>query len=155
MLTGCYLPWSECGEHARGKREVPPLPECGGPAPVSPHLIWETLLRSLHECPSVMSDSWPPCEWTVAQPGFSAHGILQARILEWVATSFSRGSSWPRNRTQGLLHCRQILYRLSQQADSGCSLAPFYFIYLIGVQFLYNGCVSFCCTMKWISYMYT
>ena len=27
-------------------------------------------------------------------PGFSVHGILQARILEWVAISFSRGSSW-------------------------------------------------------------
>ena len=26
-------------------------------------------------------------------PGSSLHGILQARILEWVATSFSRGSS--------------------------------------------------------------
>ena len=33
-------------------------------------------------------------------PGFSVHGILQARILQWVAISFSRGSSWPRNRTQ-------------------------------------------------------
>ena len=29
----------------------------------------------------------------------SVHGILQARILEWGATSFSRGSSWPRDRT--------------------------------------------------------
>ena len=29
----------------------------------------------------------------------SAHGILQARILEWVAISFFRGSSWPRDRT--------------------------------------------------------
>ena len=28
------------------------------------------------------------------------HRILQARILEWVAISFYRGSSWPRNRTQ-------------------------------------------------------
>ena len=28
--------------------------------------------------------------------GFSVHGILQARILEWVATPFSRESSWPR-----------------------------------------------------------
>ena len=28
-------------------------------------------------------------------PGSSVHGILQARILEWVATPFSRGSSWP------------------------------------------------------------
>ena len=28
-------------------------------------------------------------------PGSSIHGILQVRILEWVAISFSRGSSWP------------------------------------------------------------
>ena len=33
-------------------------------------------------------------------PGFSVHGIFQARILEWVAISFSRGSSWPRDWTQ-------------------------------------------------------
>ena len=31
-------------------------------------------------------------------PGSSVHGILQARILEWVAISFSRGSFWPRDR---------------------------------------------------------
>ena len=33
-------------------------------------------------------------------PGYSVHGILQARILEWIAISFSRGSSRPRDRTQ-------------------------------------------------------
>ena len=33
-------------------------------------------------------------------PGSSIHGIFQARIREWVAIFFSRGSSWPRNRTQ-------------------------------------------------------
>ena len=33
-------------------------------------------------------------------PGSSVHGIFQARILEWVAISFSRRSSWPRNLTQ-------------------------------------------------------
>ena len=32
-------------------------------------------------------------------PGSSDHGIFQARILEWVAISFFRGSSWPRDRT--------------------------------------------------------
>ena len=32
-------------------------------------------------------------------PGFSVHGILQARILEWVAISYSSGSSQPRDRT--------------------------------------------------------
>ena len=31
--------------------------------------------------------------------GSSVHGILQARILEWVATPFSRGSSRPRDQT--------------------------------------------------------
>ena len=33
-------------------------------------------------------------------PGSSVHGILQARILEWVAISFSRASSWPRVQTR-------------------------------------------------------
>ena len=33
-------------------------------------------------------------------PGFSDHGIAQAKILEWVAISFSRGSSQPRSQTQ-------------------------------------------------------
>ena len=39
---------------------------------------------------------------------YTAHGILQARILEWVALPFSRGSSQPRD-------CRQILYLLSHK----------------------------------------
>ena len=33
-------------------------------------------------------------------PGSSVHGIFQARILEWVAIFFSRGSSWHRDQTQ-------------------------------------------------------
>ena len=43
-------------------------------------------------------------------PGSSIHGILQARILEWVAISSSRGSSWPSDRTQVSCIGRQILY---------------------------------------------
>ena len=35
-----------------------------------------------------------------SQPGSSVHGILQARILEWAAIPFSRGSSQPRHQTQ-------------------------------------------------------
>ena len=43
----------------------------------------------------------PPCSpIDCSPPGSSVHGILQARILEWVAMSFSRGSSWPRDWTQ-------------------------------------------------------
>ena len=52
--------------------------------------------------------------WTCSPPGSSVHGISQARTLEWVAVSFSKGS-FP---TQGLnlclpplLHCWHILHR--------------------------------------------
>ena len=47
-------------------------------------------------------------------PGSSIHGILQARKLEWVAISSSRGSSWPRDWTHiSCISCigRWILYR--------------------------------------------
>ena len=43
-------------------------------------------------------------------PSSSVHGISQARIMSWVAISFSRGSSWPRNRTWVSCIGRQILY---------------------------------------------
>ena len=45
-------------------------------------------------------------------PGSSVPGISQARILEWVAISFSRGSSWPRDWTHVYVSCigKQILY---------------------------------------------
>jgi len=42
--------------------------------------------------------------------GSSVHGICQARILEWVANSFSRGSSQPRDWTHVSCIGRQILY---------------------------------------------
>ena len=49
-------------------------------------------------------------------PGSSVHGISQARILEWVAISFSRGSS-RLGLNPGLPHCRQTLYPLSHQGS--------------------------------------
>ena len=64
--------------------------------------------ESLHFCPTLFNpmDCGPP--------GSSVHGIPQARILEWVAIPFSRGSSQPNDQTPDLLHYRQILY-LSHQ----------------------------------------
>ena len=41
---------------------------------------------------------WDPPD--SSPPGFFVHGILQARILEWVASFFSWGSSRPRDQTQ-------------------------------------------------------
>ena len=55
-------------------------------------------------CESIVVQSWLTlCNpMDCSPPGSSIHGILQARVLEWVAIPFSRGSSWPRDRTQVL-----------------------------------------------------
>ena len=45
-----------------------------------------------------MSDSCDPVDCSLA--GSSVHGIFQARMLEWFAVSFIRGSSQPRDQTQ-------------------------------------------------------
>ena len=54
-------------------------------------------------CHEVMSDSFVT-PWTVGPPGSSVHGIFQARILKWVATSFFRGSFQLRNRNHSSCH---------------------------------------------------
>ena len=50
-------------------------------------------VQSLQSCPTLCD----PVDWS--PPGSSVLGILQARILEWVAMPSSRGSSLPRDRT--------------------------------------------------------
>ena len=61
----------------------------------------------------VLSRVWLFDPMGYTPPGSSVPGILQARILEWVAISFSRGSSWPRDGTPiSCVSCisRWILY---------------------------------------------
>ena len=53
--------------------------------------------KSLQSCPTLCDPR------NGSLPGSSVPGILQARTLEWVAISFSRGSSQPRDRTQDSL----------------------------------------------------
>ena len=48
----------------------------------------------------------------------AVHGILQARILEWVAVPFSRGIFLTQGSNISLLHYKQILYSLSHQGSS-------------------------------------
>ena len=64
---------------------------------------------------SVVSDSLRP----LGPPGSSVCGIFQARILEWVAISFSRRSSLEKEMglNPGLPHCRQTLYHPSHQGS--------------------------------------
>ena len=48
---------------------------------------------------------------------YTVRGILQARILEWVAFPFSRGIFPTQGLNPGLQHCRQILYQLSHKGS--------------------------------------
>ena len=66
---------------------------------------WNSII--VHTC-SVVSDSVTP--WTVAHQAPLSTGILQAKILKWVAISYSRGSSQSRNWTWVSYTGRQILY---------------------------------------------
>ena len=50
-------------------------------------------------------------------PGSSVQGILQARILEWVAIFLLQGIFLTQELNQDLLKCRQILYHLSYQGS--------------------------------------
>ena len=76
-------------------------------------------------------------------PGSSVHGILQARILEWVAISFYKGSSQPRDWTcvfclaGGLLHNRQILYQMNHQVSPIIG-------YVLVIYCTPNECTDFC-----------
>ena len=55
--------------------------------------------------------------WAITHQA-SVHGILQVRILEWVAShSLLQGVFPTQESSPGLLHCRKILYRLSHQGS--------------------------------------
>ena len=49
------------------------------------------------------------CDPMDSPPGSSVHGLLQARILKWVATSYSRGSSQPRDQMWILFFFWQVV----------------------------------------------
>ena len=77
----------------------------------SPFLLVFTLVLCLvtQSCPTLCD----PMDCSPA--GSSVHGILQARVLEWVAMPSSRGIFPTQGLNPGLPHCRQILYHLSHQ----------------------------------------
>ena len=61
----------------------------------SPLYLYMYVYVYTHCCCCIVAQSCPTlCDpMDCSPPGFSVHGISQARILEWVAISFSRGSS--------------------------------------------------------------
>ena len=64
-------------------------------------------------------------------PGSSVHGISQARILEWVAISYSRGSSRCRDRTRVYCVGKRILYHLNHQESPTICLCNVYQSYCV------------------------
>ena len=74
-------------------------------------------------------------------PGSSVHGILQERILEWVAISLARGSSRPRNRTQvSCIAGRCFTLWAAREA----SYFPSSTIHVLNCM-----CASVCVSMRW------
>ena len=88
------------------------LPSCTPKLPPPKHLLFSSLELNLQT--SLFSRSflhlsaalshfthvWLCDPLQCSPPDSCVHRILQARILEWVAISFSRGSSWPRDQTR-------------------------------------------------------
>ena len=113
--------------------------------------LWPSLYLVAQWCPTVTP-------WTCSPPGSSVHGSLQARILEWVAISFSRGSSWPRDWTQvsriagrrfNLWATREAQYCMNLAAIEEGSL-------FLAVRHIYKSLwvdwVYFQCTWSWSAY---
>ena len=102
---------------------------------------------------SVVSDSLQPRRLYL--PGSSVHGVSQARILEWVAISYSRGSSWSRD-----CPCISCISCIGRWILSQCHLrSPYTHTHththshthcwsIVDLQ----CCISFQCTANWFSY---
>ena len=103
LLEECLVTASkwglEVGGQGIGLVEGPSFlhPRCIVPKPSTPLILGgeesEVKVNVAQSCPTVCNPT------DCSPPGSSVHGILQARILEWVAIPFSSGSSQPRNQT--------------------------------------------------------
>ena len=92
--------------------------------------------KSLQSCPTLCNAV------DCSLPGFSFHGILQARILEWVAISSSRGSSQSRDQTRISCIGRSVLYpSTTWEAPNHC----------LPVGFLRNSAIPW---QKWVVHLH-
>ena len=109
----CAWPW--CGH--RGNRHLPSDPSLGQAKPAS---MWPPQVKVLVTSYARLCD---PMDGS--PPGSSVPGILQVRILEWVAIPFFRGIFPPQGSNPGLPNCRQILYcSRHQRSPSGSHKPP-------------------------------
>ena len=85
-------------QKAHGGQDVLPCANGKGPGMSCTTRVLKTWAQMKCVSHSVVSTLCDPMD--CSPPGSPVRGILQARILEWVAISFSRGSSWPRDWIQ-------------------------------------------------------
>ena len=82
-------------------------------------------------CPGASRPLSLPCDtMDCSPPGSSVHGILQARILEWVAFLFSRGSCQPRDGTQVFHMAGGFFTNWSSNEES--KTTPYYYSIITG-----------------------
>ena len=116
---------------------------------VSPQAVSQLNCEMKSETISYSIVSNNPMDWSPL--GFSTHGICQARILEWVAISSSRGYSKPRDGTR--VSCIAGRFFTAQATREVCeiycpnllSFHPFYFFF-----FPSQGIIYFLKIMSWI-----
>ena len=91
--------------------------------------------------------------------GSSLHGILLARVLEWVAISFSRGSSWPRDRT--LVSCipgrhfnlwatREVCYLIGWKGKNNRVVRACLEVAHVSGRLWPHSFATYCCCLYWI-----
>ena len=108
--------WPKCTKIAWGQEKPNSKDKPAAPPPAVLWFLWRVCVcvcvcMCTHLVDQSCSTLCDPVNCSL--PGFSVCGILQARILEWVAVSSSRGSSRPRDQTLvSYVSCtgRQIIY---------------------------------------------
>ena len=82
--------------------------------------MWETWVRSLGWEDALEKRTAYPLQYSDLENAmdYTVLGILQARILEWVAVFLLQGIFPTQGLNPGLSHCRQILYQLSHQGTA-------------------------------------
>ena len=104
----------------------------------------------------VVAQSYPTfCDpLDCSPPGCSVCGILQARILEWVAMPSSRASSQPRDRTHiSCVSCvgRRVPYHCTTWEASFLSSMANYFRFVLNLLFPRAGIIQFSKSLRFLS----
>ena len=108
---------------------------------LDPVIMFLRFIHLVPLCAQLLSHVWLfVTPWTVAMGFHPVHGIFQTRILEWVAISSSRDSSWPRDPAcDSCIFCvgRQILHHYCHLAILLSALLHQHFIvFLIKTLFI-------------------